>query len=43
MARPEPGIPGWLWAIGALALAAIAGSMLFAVAIGIANFGRIGV
>lgn len=43
MARRESGTPGWLWAIGGVALAAIGASMLFAVAIGIANFGRIGV
>lgn len=43
MERQAPRTPGWLWALGILALAAIAGSMLFAVAIGIANFDRIGV
>ncbi len=35
--------PWWLRALGALALGAIGGSLLFAVAIGIANFSRIGV
>lgn len=43
MEGPKAGAPGWLRALGALALVAIGGSMLFAVAIGIANLGRIGV
>ena len=36
-------VPIWLRAVGALALMAIGGAMLFAVAIGIANYSRIGV
>jgi hypothetical protein len=43
MARQGSKTPGWLWALGALALAMIGGSLLFALAIGIANFSRIGV
>jgi hypothetical protein len=35
--------PAWLRALGVLALAAIVGSLGFAVAIGVANFARIGV
>jgi hypothetical protein len=35
--------PGWLRALGVLALAAIVGSLGFAIAIGVANFARIGV
>ncbi len=35
--------PGWLRALGAFALLVIAGSMVFAVAIGVLNFSRIGV
>lgn len=35
--------PLWLRALGALALGAIGGSMLYAISIGIANFSRIGV
>jgi hypothetical protein len=38
-----PVVPIWLRAIGVLALAAIGGAMGYAVAIGIANFSRIGV
>jgi hypothetical protein len=38
-----PVVPVWLRALGGLALAAIGGAMLYAVAIGIANFSRIGV
>jgi hypothetical protein len=43
---PMPrGVPSplWLRALGVLALAAILGSALFALAIGAANFARIGV
>jgi len=36
-------VPIWLRAIGGLALAAIGGAMLYAIAIGIENFSRIGV
>jgi hypothetical protein len=39
---PRP-IPGWLRAIGAIALAAIGAAATYAVAIGAANFARIGV
>jgi hypothetical protein len=39
-ARP---VPVWLRAGGALALVAIGAAMAYAVAIGIANYGRIGV
>jgi hypothetical protein len=42
-ASSSPAVPGWLWALGVIAVAAIGGSMLFALAIGITNFGRIGV
>ena len=35
--------PGWLRALGAVAIAAHGGALLYAVAIGIANFHRIGV
>ncbi len=35
--------PGWLWALGGLALVAIGASMLYALAIGVTNFSRIGV
>jgi hypothetical protein len=38
-----PPSPVWLRALGVLALAAIAGSLVFALAIGVANFARIGV
>ncbi len=43
MLRDAVSAPIWLRALGALALVAIGGSMLFALAIGIANFSRIGV
>ena len=39
---PRP-IPVWLRAIGVIALAAIGAAAAYAVAIGAANFGRIGV
>jgi hypothetical protein len=35
--------PAWLTALGVLALAAIAASLAYAVAIGAVNFSRIGV
>ena len=37
------GTPLWLRALGALALGAIGGAMLYAISIGISNFARIGV
>jgi hypothetical protein len=40
---PGPAIPIWLRALGAIALAAIGAAGAYAVAIGIANFARIGV
>lgn len=43
MSQAIRGVPIWLRAFGALALTAIGGAMLFAVAIGIANYSRIGV
>jgi hypothetical protein len=36
-------VPVWLRALGGVALAAIAAGMLYAVAIAVANFSRIGV
>jgi hypothetical protein len=36
-------VPIWLRALGGLALTLIAGGMLYAVAIAVANFSRIGV
>jgi hypothetical protein len=36
-------IPRWLRVLGALAIAAMAAGAVYAVAIGAANFGRIGV
>lgn len=42
--RPtDPATPAWLWALGVVAVAAIGASMAFALAIGLANFSRIGV
>jgi hypothetical protein len=38
-----PPIPIWLRALGAVAIAAIAAAVTYAVAIGVANFSRIGV
>lgn len=38
-----PASPLWLRALGGLALAAIAGGMLYAIGIGVVNFSRIGV
>jgi len=43
VAKQEGGTPGWLWAIGVVAVAAIGGALVFAVGIGISNFDRIGV
>ena len=40
---PTRQTPQWLRALGVFALVAIAGSMAFAIAIGAANFARIGV
>ena len=39
----RPKVPVWLRALGGVALAAIGGGMLYAVAIAVANFSRIGV
>ena len=39
----RPKVPLWLRALGGVALAAIGGGMLYAVAIAVANFSRIGV
>jgi len=41
--RGDATVPIWLRALGVIALAAIGGAMAYAVAIGIANFSRIGV
>jgi hypothetical protein len=38
-----PNVPVWLRALGGVALILIAGGMLYAVAIAVANFSRIGV
>lgn len=43
MSQRTPAAPIWLRALGALALTALGGAMLYAVAIGAANFSRIGV
>ena len=43
MTETDTKSPGWLRALGVVAVGAIAAAMLFAVAIGIANVGRIGV
>jgi hypothetical protein len=39
----DPAVPLWLRALGALAVFAIGASMLYAIAIGVANFSRIAV
>jgi hypothetical protein len=43
MQVPEPVPPLWLRGLGALALALIGAAMLYAVAIGLVNYSRIGV
>jgi hypothetical protein len=48
MSQREPGsdvplVPAWLRALAGVALAAIAAAAAYAVAIGVANFSRIGV
>jgi hypothetical protein len=39
----EPGAPAWLRALGALVLAVLCGSLVYAAAQALANLGRIGV
>jgi hypothetical protein len=43
MDHGAPDVPLWLRALGALAVTAIGASMLYAIAIGVVNFSRIGV
>ena len=43
MSQETPAVPIWLRALGALALTALGGAMLYAIAIGVLNFSRIGV
>jgi hypothetical protein len=43
MSQEIRAVPIWLRAFGALALTALGGAMLYAIAIGIVNYSRIGV